>query len=285
MGSLKDSYEILGIASDASLQDIKTAFLAAERLLEADFASADPDVSRRAEERLRQISEAHRIVFDHYMQYGPPKFVVEKPKASTVADKPERSEAHTVARQENPPVPSPPVESQAETVAPDSARPAMPQALYGTLIGVLALFVVVSAGTALGIFFYTHSQQDQETTPRKVVATAPVSNRTSSATLAPKDQVTAKQEEQPKVRSKKHKTHRVVKRHSIVNAVAMDAHEVQRIMRGAEQGNPEDQYSLGVILSKGLGVRKDREAAIRWYRRAAGQGHRKAQEALEIYHE
>lgn len=45
----------------------------------------------------------------------------------------------------------------------------------------------------------------------------------------------------------------------------------------AEQGHPDAQFLLGLAYSSGLGVKLDRQQAIRWYQRAAEQGHVDAQ--------
>ena len=49
----------------------------------------------------------------------------------------------------------------------------------------------------------------------------------------------------------------------------------------AEQGWPEAQYQLGLLLEAGTYAGKDPAGARAWYRRAADQGHRKAWDALE----
>lgn len=45
----------------------------------------------------------------------------------------------------------------------------------------------------------------------------------------------------------------------------------------AEQGHPDPQFLLGLAYSSGLGIKLDRQQAIRWYQRAAEQGHVDAQ--------
>jgi len=48
----------------------------------------------------------------------------------------------------------------------------------------------------------------------------------------------------------------------------------------AEQGNAEAQFNLGRLYDRGRGVPKDKQEAVRWYRRAAMQGDTFAQNAL-----
>ncbi|MDZ7737401.1 MAG: tetratricopeptide repeat protein [Gammaproteobacteria bacterium] len=50
--------------------------------------------------------------------------------------------------------------------------------------------------------------------------------------------------------------------------------------RAAEQGEPQSQYNLGVLLSEGRGAPRDDGAAAEWFRRAAEQGDPNAQFAL-----
>lgn len=45
----------------------------------------------------------------------------------------------------------------------------------------------------------------------------------------------------------------------------------------AEQGHRETQFLLGIAYSSGLGIKLDRQQAIRWYQQAAEQGHIDAQ--------
>ena len=48
----------------------------------------------------------------------------------------------------------------------------------------------------------------------------------------------------------------------------------------AEQGNVEAQFNLGLLYDQGRGVPKDKQEALRWYRRAAIQADMFAQNAL-----
>lgn len=49
----------------------------------------------------------------------------------------------------------------------------------------------------------------------------------------------------------------------------------------AEQGNPEAQFSLGVMFQNGEGVPKNFETAIRWFLKASDNGNKDAKKALE----
>lgn len=55
--------------------------------------------------------------------------------------------------------------------------------------------------------------------------------------------------------------------------------------KAAEQGHAESQYSLGYCYMHGLGVRKDYETSAMWYQKAAAQGHVKAQRFLAIFYD
>jgi len=55
---------------------------------------------------------------------------------------------------------------------------------------------------------------------------------------------------------------------------------VQALRSLAEQGNAEAQFNLGYSYDHGRGVPKDKQEALRWYRRAAMQGDAFAQNAL-----
>jgi hypothetical protein len=49
---------------------------------------------------------------------------------------------------------------------------------------------------------------------------------------------------------------------------------------GAEAGQAEAQFDLGVLYAQGLGVQRDMTAAERWYRKSAEQGNAEAEFAL-----
>ena len=54
----------------------------------------------------------------------------------------------------------------------------------------------------------------------------------------------------------------------------------------AEQGDAEAQATLGAMYYIGIGVRRDNDKALRWYREATDQGYAEAQAALgTMYHQ
>lgn len=62
-----------------------------------------------------------------------------------------------------------------------------------------------------------------------------------------------------------------------------EQHDVDSIRKAAEEGNAYAQYKLGLRYEKGDGVDRDRDEAIKWFRRAAEQGLVDAQIQLEGY--
>lgn len=52
------------------------------------------------------------------------------------------------------------------------------------------------------------------------------------------------------------------------------------LLKNAEQGNAADQYGLGVVYARGLGVASNYDKALKWFRKAAEQGHALAQFSL-----
>ena len=52
--------------------------------------------------------------------------------------------------------------------------------------------------------------------------------------------------------------------------------------KAAEQGNVKAQHNLGLIYGRGEGVMQDEEEAIYWFTKAAEQGHAEAMKALKI---
>ena len=48
---------------------------------------------------------------------------------------------------------------------------------------------------------------------------------------------------------------------------------VKWFRKAAEQGNPQAQYTLGMMYQKGRGVAQNQSEAQKWYQKAAGQGY------------
>ena len=56
--------------------------------------------------------------------------------------------------------------------------------------------------------------------------------------------------------------------------------ELKRKYIAATNGDADAQYNLGDCYCKGLGVAKNYQEAVKWFRKAAGQNHAKAQLGL-----
>ena len=68
-----------------------------------------------------------------------------------------------------------------------------------------------------------------------------------------------------------------------VSAMALDFNQMQRL---ANQGDATAQHNLGVMYTKGSGVRQDYAKAAQWYEKAANQGFAFAQSNLgTMYYE
>lgn len=61
---------------------------------------------------------------------------------------------------------------------------------------------------------------------------------------------------------------------------AFAQNDINSIKKAAEQGDAQAQFNLGNCYAKGEGVSKDLKEAVKWWCRAADQGHAKAKEAL-----
>ncbi|MEW6306659.1 MAG: tetratricopeptide repeat protein, partial [Verrucomicrobiota bacterium] len=58
----------------------------------------------------------------------------------------------------------------------------------------------------------------------------------------------------------------------------------ETIKARAEEGDPEAQRQLGIMLAEGMDVPRDTMEAARWFRKAAEQGDRAAQYNFAIMH-
>ena len=63
-------------------------------------------------------------------------------------------------------------------------------------------------------------------------------------------------------------------------AIQQQQEAAKQYREEAEMGNVKAQFKLAWCYEKGVGVKKDIEAAVRWYRKAAAQGDSAAQTAL-----
>ncbi len=52
------------------------------------------------------------------------------------------------------------------------------------------------------------------------------------------------------------------------------------LLREAEEGNPDAQYTVGYMYYEGQGVQQDEQAALRWIQMAASNGSSRAIQAL-----
>lgn len=63
--------------------------------------------------------------------------------------------------------------------------------------------------------------------------------------------------------------------------MGQDSNEaVKWYLKAAEQGHADAQFYLGVAYDNGWGVRQDYSEAVKWYRKAAEQGLAQAQDVL-----
>ena len=60
-----------------------------------------------------------------------------------------------------------------------------------------------------------------------------------------------------------------------------DAEAVKWYRKAADQGHASAQYNLGLMYQYGKGVPENKSEALKWYRKAAAQGHEKAQNKLK----
>ena len=65
------------------------------------------------------------------------------------------------------------------------------------------------------------------------------------------------------------------------NGIVKDEAQAANYYRmGAEQGDAEAAYSMGICFHTGSGVEQDEDKAVQCYQKAAGQGHLEAQKSL-----
>lgn len=297
MEKLMRYYEILGIPASATLDELKQAFYNAENRLQADFLSDEPNRRQQAEERLHEIAEAHEHIMSYLIEHGQPKFSspgfstkTENSVERSASDNTTAPEAtgRVVTGGEFTPTEEPQVSEVTESSDDHNAIPN--KLLRWVMFGSLFILVASSAGALIGISIFRHSTKGVVAVqPDKASAGAVSAFKQYSAAAqgAIIENVPVKQETESATVVKRHKKRATsVKKHHVeAHVAAIDPEQADKIRLAAEQGDAEAQYRLGVMYARGQGVKKDPVAALKWYRRSAGQGYGKAQEALEIYDE
>ncbi len=160
------------------------------------------------------------------------------------------------------------------------------------IILALSLFVLVAvSGSLIGIYAFRKSLQ--ETSPpqppkQALLTTAKTFGPISAARKKTEQQsVTKRSAVTPASATRRHgkKKAKPVKHAPLQQTTQTPHGSLESIITSATEGNPEAQYQLGIMYAKGDGVNKDRDRANKWLRKAANQGHAKAQRALEIVSE
>ena len=56
-------------------------------------------------------------------------------------------------------------------------------------------------------------------------------------------------------------------------AWGFDGMDIVQVRKMAEEGNADAQSKLGVLYASGVGIKMDKQEAVRWYRKSAEQGY------------
>jgi len=293
MGTIESYYKLLGIHSGATLDDIKRAFLEMEQGLQQDFQSEEPETRAQAQEKMREIFEAHEKIVKYFMEHGPPKFQEHVNKSELIQEVPVTARASEPGC--DPAGDTQETEEQAEEKTSPTISSSVENLLANKtvtliLIMSLTLLVAISVGLLIGIVAYKKSAKKiapaQPSRQAVVDTTAykPISSVEKDVTQqAPEERVAEKRA--PIAQRPGKKVTKSRKRAAPHQITQKYRENLQNTINAAQQGDAEAQYRLGVLYDKGVGVKKDKREAVRWYRRAASQGHAKAQDSLEFFHE
>lgn len=293
MGNIESYYKLLGIHSEATLDDIKRAFLEMEQMLQQDFQSEEPETRAQAQEKMGEIFEAHEKIVKYFMEHGPPKFQEQVNKSELIQEVPVTARASEPVC--DPAGDTPETGKQAEENTSPIISSSVEKFLANKtvtliLIMSLTLLVAVSVGLLIGIVAYKKSAKKivpaQPARQAAVATTAyqPISSAEKDVTpQALKERVVEKKTPIAKRPGKKVTKSR--KRAVPHQSTQKSRENLENTINAAKQGDAEAQYRLGVLYDKGVVVKKDKREAVRWYRKAASQGHAKAQDSLEFFHE
>lgn len=152
-----------------------------------------------------------------------------------------------------------------------------------------SVLVALFAGVLIGIAIFKKTAKEipPAQLERRAAVTAPAYRPISSSKNVVQENPAPEKVEKKAQEIKRHARKVVrIRRQSAPGQVArLSGENLETTLQAAKEGNAEAQYRLGSMYAKGAGVKKDMEEAYRWYHRAAGQGHTKAQEALEYVYE
>jgi hypothetical protein len=295
MHTIESYYTVLGIHSGATLDDIKRAFLEREQRLQQDFQSEEPEKRAKAQEKLRELFEAHEMVVKHFMEHGPPLFQENVKIRESIREAPvpiPASEPGCEPAGDTPEADEQAEEKSSPTVSSSPERFPANETVNLLLIIFVTILVSVSVGLLIGIVAFRNSAKEiapaqpaRQAVMPAATAHLPLSSvgktvttrQSAEAPAAEKSAPIAKQDGEKVRKSRKHAPPRRV--------TPKSRESLESTVNAAKQGDAEAQYRLGVLYDKGIGVKKDKAEAVRWYRRAAGRGHAKAQDALEFFHE
>lgn len=155
------------------------------------------------------------------------------------------------------------------------------------VIAAIVLIAALAAGAMIGLI--TFKKAGKEVAPVQpattVTTSVPVFMEISTAVQQEPAPVQAEKKQTPVVKKQKKKFVKARKAAVAHRGTPVSPENIEKVIQEAKAGDADAQYRLGVMHAKGIGVSKDRQESLRWYRRAAGQGHAKAREALEIIYE
>jgi hypothetical protein len=294
MKNIESYYKLLGIHSGATLDDIKGAFLEREQRLQQDFQSEDPEKRAHAQEKMRELFEAHEKVVRYFMEHGPPLFqeyannseATQEVPVTVPASEPDGEPAGDTPESE---------ELAEEKTSPTSSSSPenflANETLNLILIISVTILVSVSVGLLIGIAAFRKSAR--EIAPAQPAQQAAMTTATAYMPLSSVEKNVTRQtveagadEKSAPVAKQDVKRVRKIKKRASPRQVTQKSREsLENTINAAKQGDAEAQYRLGVLYDKGVGVKKDKAEAVRWYRRAASRGHAKARDSLEFFHE
>lgn len=255
-----ECYETLGLDPGASPESVKEAYRDMAKVWHPDRFAGDERLARKAQDKLREINTAYERLQAYF------------------ADSQDSLDGVTVLPARRPARPT----SEAPPVAlpfPDLGRTVAGAVALVAALGIIGVMVIVMSMAESRRASSEQALQEAELEARRIRAEAEAERRAQAEALA-----IAERERQAAITRQKSAEKRVrqleaAQRDPVAERTLAQARQ-ELVDAQAQAGEVEQHYQVALSFAQGRGGKRDDEEAVKWFRKAAEQGHRSAQHHL-----
>jgi len=244
--STDDALKLLGLARDASPQDVRKAYTRVIQQYHPDKVQhLGVEFQRIAEQKTKELNEAYQLLKDYRPAGSAPPPPPRQQRPPSPPPEYRKEEPFKRERGSPPPPPPPPKQGQPPKQAPQYFG----LALVAFLTLILLVFLANQHGSS------DHPQERSEQTERQASQDLTLLKRAESGDPKAQRELADHYYEDMKIPSAAASWYR----------------------QAANQGDSQAQVALGYMLLDGVGVPTDRSEGVKWLQRAAQSGHSQAQ--------